>query len=189
MQTGSHAANRMRWMRWLRVGFLWLSNWWLIFFSLLPDRQHAGKATPRMTGENWLRKDHTARNAGSLHQEGRTPRAWPYIYYPKNTFRGRLDPFIWRNWNVINKLSYLTWNLNSTTFQSSHISLSQIHRVEDENWFYRSPFYINTLFNSLPYGRNATHKYLSHIVSTTYNAPKNFSKSTQQTVHHNHYLS
>jgi hypothetical protein len=44
---------------------------------------------------------------------------------------GRLDHFILDNWNLLNRLGYLA--LNSITFQSSHIRLFQIYRVEDIN--------------------------------------------------------
>jgi hypothetical protein len=55
---------------------------------------------------------------------------------------------------------------HSITFSISQISLSQIHRVRDGNGFYRSLCYnfilqlIAHSFNSLPYIRNATYKYV-----------------------------
>ena len=52
----------------------------------------------------------------------------------------------WGNCNLLNRLSYLTWNLIfHNFFQSSHVNLSQIYRVGDENCFYRSLCYVSTL--------------------------------------------
>jgi hypothetical protein len=54
-----------------------------------------------------------------------------------------LFPFILRNWNLTNVIGYFFRMWHSTTFQSYHISLSQIHGVRDENWLYRFTCYFS----------------------------------------------
>jgi hypothetical protein len=45
----------------------------------------------------------------------------------------RLFSFILRNWNLTIGIDYFFRMRHSTTFQSYHISLSQIHKVRDGN--------------------------------------------------------
>jgi hypothetical protein len=54
----------------------------------------------------------------------------------QKSLRSHLFPFILRNWNLTNRIGYFFRMWHSTTFQSYHISLSQIHGVRDGNWFY-----------------------------------------------------
>jgi hypothetical protein len=55
------------------------------------------------------------------------------------------------------------------TFQSYHISLSQIHEVRDRNLFYIFTCYfydvqLITLFYLLRYNMNVVYNYLSHMI-------------------------
>ena len=41
----------------------------------------------------------------------------------------------WRKWNLVNGLFYLARNLTFSNFLRPHISLSQIHRTGNRNWY------------------------------------------------------
>jgi hypothetical protein len=82
---------------------------------------------------HWTSDKQTRRNKHhSITYNIHHKKAWP-----------RLFPFILRNWNLTNGIDYFFGMWHSTTFQSYHISLSQIHGVRHENWFYRFTYYFS----------------------------------------------
>jgi hypothetical protein len=86
-----------------------------------------------------------------------------------NLVRSRLFHFILRNLNLTNGMCYFFRTWHSTTFQSYHISLSQIHGGEmeidsiDLHAIFQCTTY-NTLFYLLCYNINVVYNYHSHMI-------------------------